>query len=160
MSVSIPSSLTLDIPLDVRAAVNADMRANVAANVNATVAADVAAKVDADVKADVNGTGALTMTLLGDREHPVAVAAAVDASLFLKNLPVFTYEQIHCLIDSLKPRMRVRAPFHFNFGVSVFPLNLFGVDALQLSLCGEPQLIIEDCPPCEVECEPCDPCGR
>lgn len=150
MSVSIPDTITLDIPLDVRAAVNADVRANVAAN--------VAASVDAAIKADVNGTGALTMTLLGDREHPVAVAAAVDASLFLKNLPVFTYDQIRCLIDSLKPRMRVRAPFHFNFGVSVFPLNLFGVDALQLSLCGEPQLIIEDYESCEVECEPCDPC--
>lgn len=128
--------------------------------VNTNMGVAVNAGVTAEAVATVNG--AVTMTLLGDKEHPVAVAA--DATLLLKNLPEFTYDQIKDLLDSLKPRMRVRMPFNFNFGVSVFPLNLFGVDALQLSFCGEPQLIVQDYKPnayerCEVDCEPCDPCG-
>ncbi len=156
MSVSIPNSITIDVPLDVRLDANAAVQAAMTAD------------------ARMNAVGALTMTLLGDRnqpvsaditvlgdkEHPVSLAAAVDASLMLKNLPILTFEQIEKLIDRMKPRARIRAPFHFKFGVSVFPLNLWGVDALQLSLCGEPQLIIQDyvgdgCEPCEVDCDPC-----
>ncbi len=129
------------------------------------------------VEAGVVANAGVTMTLLGDaakpvsaaitvrgdKANPLAMAVAMDATMQLKNLPNFTVKDIENLLDRMKPRMRVRMPFHFNFGVSVFPLNLFGVDALQFSVCGEPQVIVQDYVPnayerCEVDCDPCDPC--
>jgi hypothetical protein len=57
--------------------------------------------------------------------------------------------------------MRMRMPVNLNFGVSVFPFNLFGVDVVQFSICGEPQVILDDYVPnayerCAVACEPCE----
>jgi hypothetical protein len=131
--------------------------------------------LDVGVDLGVIASAGVTMTLLGDPARPVSAAItvrgdkanplsmALDASMQLKNLPNFTVQDIENLLDRMKPRMRLRMPFHFNFGVSVFPLNLFGVDALQFSLCGEPQVIVQDYTPnayerCEVDCDPCDPC--
>lgn len=152
--VTIPHSFDITFPIV--------MTANVGAHIDPIqVGAHIdplQATVDADAK----------VTLLGDPNHPVAaqvqlighpqrpVTAKVGLSVMLENLPVLTRDDVFRML-----RRRIRLPFNFRFGVSVFPLNLFGVDALQVSLCGEPQLITDDYVPnayerCEVECEPCE----
>jgi len=102
--------------------------------------------------------GGVSMTLLGDPGKPVG--AKVDVAMTLKNLPEFTIGDIFKLIDATK-KTRMRMPVQMNFGVSVFPFNLFGVDVLQFSICGEPQIIVDDYVPnayerCAVACEPCN----
>lgn len=130
------------------------------ADVNTTLGGTVTANTNlgGSVTANTNLAGALTMTLLGDTAKPVA--ARIDANLDMKNLPHFTMADIMSLIDAFKkPDLRARFPVHLNFGISVFPLNLFGIDAVQFSICGEPQVILQPYVPnayerCEVDCLP------
>lgn len=104
--------------------------------------------------------GGMSMTLLGDPARPVATK--MDVAMKMTNLPEFKLEDIFALIRTMKEtKMRMRMPVNLNFGISVFPFNLFGVDVVQFSICGEPQVIIDDYVPnayerCAVECEPCE----
>jgi hypothetical protein len=114
--------------------------------------------LDANLTTNLNLAGGVSLTVLGDAEKPIA--AKIDASVDMKNLPHFTVPDLLSLIKEVK-RLDIRAcfPVNFKFGISVFPLNLFGVDAVQFSVCGEPQVILQPYVPnayerCEVECEP------
>jgi hypothetical protein len=143
----IPSSYTItqrfDTPIAIGTTLAGGMRTELAGGVRTEVA------------------GGVSMTLLGDPAHPVATK--MDVAVTMTNLPQFKLEDIFGLIAALKKMsMRVQMPVNLNFGVSVFPFNLFGVDVIQFSLCGEPQVIIDDYIPnayerCAVTCEPCDP---
>jgi hypothetical protein len=159
--ITIPDSIELKLPLDVKATVIADPRVTLLGDVNQPVAAQV--KLLGEAEHPV----AAQVTLLGDTQHPVSaqvqligdkerpVSAKVGLAVMLENLPILSREDVFTIL-----KRRIRLPFNFRFGVSVFPLNLFGVDAVQVSMCGEPQLITDDYVPnayerCEVECEPC-----
>jgi hypothetical protein len=145
-----------DIPNKYTITTNAD------ADVNTTIGGTITANTNlgGSVTANTNLAGSLTMTVLGDAAKPVA--AKMDATVDVKNLPHFTMADFLSLIDTLKkPDLRARFPVQLNFGISVFPLNLFGIDALQFSICGEPQVILQPYVPnayerCEVDCQPCD----
>lgn len=130
------------------------------ADVNTTIGGEITANTNlgGSITANTNLGGSLTMTVLGDAAKPIATK--IDASVDMKNLPHFTMADIMALIDALKtPDLRARFPVQLNFGISVFPLNLFGIDALQFSVCGEPQVILQPYVPnaferCEVDCLP------
>jgi hypothetical protein len=120
--------------------------------------------MDADIRTELLGgvrtelAGGVSMTLVGDPNRPIAARMNVD--LEMVNLPRMTLADIQDLMAQMK-RTRVRLPINLNFGLSVFPFNLFGIDVVQFSLCGEPQVIVDDYVPnayerCEVECEPCE----
>lgn len=151
MGLTIPDKFTFGLePLDVN--LDADLSGGVSVSLLGDKEKPVAGQVT--LLGDVNKPVAVRMELIGDPNKPVA--AKVDASLRLANLPNFSREDVFALL-----RRRVRMPFNLNFGVSVFPLNLFGVDALQFSLCGEPQIILDDYVPppddcCVAECDPCE----
>lgn len=104
--------------------------------------------------------GGVSMTLLGDPQKPIATK--MDVGMTMHNLPTFQMQDFFDLIAAMKKTsMRIRMPVQLNFGISVFPFNLFGVDVVQFKVCGEPQVIIDDYVPnayerCAVDCEPCD----
>lgn len=103
-------------------------------------------------------SGGVSMMLIGDQNRPVSTKMA--AEMRINNMPDFTLDDIFRLIAALKQtKVRVRVPINLNFGMSVFPFNLWGVDVVQFSICGEPQVIIDDYKPnaferCEIGCEP------
>jgi hypothetical protein len=104
--------------------------------------------------------GGVSMTLLGDPARPVATK--MDVAMTMTNMPQLKLQDLFDLIAALKKmNMRMRIPVSLNFGISVFPFNLFGVDVVQFSICGEPQVILDDYVPnayerCAVACDPCD----
>lgn len=138
----IPDPITLDTSMD------ADIRTELVGGVRTELAGGMRTEL----------AGGVAMTLVGDPNRPIAARMNVD--LEMVNLPRMTLADIHDLMDRMK-RTRVRMPINLNFGLSVFPFNLFGIDVVQFSLCGEPQIIVDDYIPnayerCEVECEPCE----
>ena len=103
-------------------------------------------------------SGGVSMMLIGNENQPVATK--MNAEMRMVNMPNFSLDDIFRLIAALKQtKVRVRMPINLNFGMSVFPFNLWGVDVVQFSICGEPQVIIDDYKPnaferCEITCEP------
>jgi hypothetical protein len=161
--ISIPDPIRLEFPLDVDATVTADASVTLLGDPSHPVAAQLKLLGDAEqpVAAQVQLLGdtqrpvSAQVQLIGDPQRPVS--AKVGLAVMLENLPILSREDVFRIL-----KRRIRLPFNFRFGVSVFPLNLFGVDAVQVSICGEPQLITDDYVPnayerCEVECEPCQP---
>jgi hypothetical protein len=152
--ISIPDTFHISFPIEATVGAHIDpIQANVGAHID-PLRADVGADATVTLLGDSNRPVAAQIQLIGDPQRPVT--AKVGLSVLLENLPVLTRDDVFRML-----RRRIRLPFNFRFGVSVFPLNLFGVDALQVSLCGEPQLITDDYVPnayerCEVECEPCE----
>jgi hypothetical protein len=103
--------------------------------------------------------GGVSMMLIGDETKPLSTRLAAEVRI--QNLPNLTMDDFYGLIRALKQtKIRMRMPVNLNFGLSVFPFNLWGIDVVQFSICGEPQVIIDDYKPnaferCEVGCEPC-----
>jgi hypothetical protein len=101
--------------------------------------------------------GGVAMQLIGDPNRPIGTN--VDMAMQIKNLPNFSLADIKDLIAELKKmKMRMRMPIQLDFGMSVFPLNLWGINVIQFSICGEPQVIVDDYKPnayerCEVDCD-------
>jgi hypothetical protein len=146
----IPNPVVLDTSID------GDLRTELAGGVRTELAGGVRTELAGGVRTEL--AGGVSMTLLGDPARPIA--ARMNVEMELANLPRFTLGDIQELMAQMK-RTRVRMPINLNFGMSVFPFNLFGIDVVQFSLCGEPQLIVDDYVPnayerCEVECEPCE----
>lgn len=129
-------------------------------SIGTTLAGGVKTELAGGIRTEL--AGGVSMTLLGDPARPVATK--MDVAMTLTNLPHFSIQDIKDLIaEAKRMRVRMRMPVQLDFGISVFPFNLFGVDVLQFSLCGEPQIILDDYVPnayerCAVECDPCDPC--
>lgn len=101
--------------------------------------------------------GGVAMQLIGDPNRPIGTN--VDMAMQIKNLPNFSLADIKDLIVELKKmKMRMRMPIQLDFGMSVFPLNLWGINVVQFSICGEPQVIVDDYKPnayerCEIDCD-------
>jgi len=152
----IPSSYTItqrfDTPISIGTTLGGGVRTELAGGIRTELAGGMRSEL----------AGGVSMTLLGDPARPVATK--MDVAMTMTNLPEFKLQDIFDLIAALKKmNMRVRMPVSLNFGISVFPFNLFGVDVVQFSLCGEPQVIVDDYVPnayerCAVDCEPCTPC--
>jgi hypothetical protein len=127
-------------------------------SVGTTLAGGLRTELAGGVRTEL--AGGVSMTLLGDPNKPIATK--MDVAMLMKNLPEFSLQDIYGLIAAMKKMSaRVRMPVQLNFGISVFPFNLFGVDVVQFSICGEPQVIVDDYVPnayerCAVDCEPCD----
>jgi hypothetical protein len=134
-------------------------------NIGTTLGGGVRTELAGGMRTELAGglrtemAGGVSMTLLGDPARPVATK--MDVAVEMTNLPKFSMGDILDLIAAVKKTtMRVRMPVQMNFGMSVFPFNLFGVDVVQFSICGEPQVIVDDYVPnayerCDVDCEPC-----
>jgi len=126
-------------------------------NIGTTLGGGVRTELAGGVRTEM--AGGVSMTLLGDPARPVATK--MDVAVEMTNLPRFSMGDILDLIAAMKKTsMRVRMPVQMNFGMSVFPFNLFGVDVVQFSICGEPQVIVGDYVPnayerCDIDCEPC-----
>ncbi|WP_205479492.1 hypothetical protein [Sphingomonas arenae] len=149
----IPSSYTItqrfDTPINIGTTLGGGMRTELAGGMRTELAGGMRSEL----------AGGVVMTLLGDPAKPVATK--MDVSMTMTNLPEFKLQDIFDLVAALKKMsMRMRMPISLNFGMTVFPFNLFGVDVVQFSICGEPQVILDDYKPnayerCAVECEPC-----
>jgi hypothetical protein len=147
----IPDPIELDTSLD------ADLRTELAGGVRTELAGGVRTELAGGVRTELGG--GVAMTLLGDPARPIAA----NMNINMENMPRLTLADIQALLAQMK-RTRVQMPINLNFGLSIFPFNLFGIDVLQFSLCGEPQIIVDDYVPnayerCEVTCEPCEEGG-
>jgi hypothetical protein len=126
-------------------------------NIGTTLSGGVRTELAGGLRTEM--AGGVSMTLLGDPARPVSTK--MDVAVEMTNLPKFSMGDILNLIAAMKKTsMRVRMPVQMNFGMSLFPFNLFGVDVVQFSICGEPQVIVDDYVPnayerCDVVCEPC-----